>query len=282
MLNKSNFLIAKLAAGDDDGAMPLHTGIWVEPEYTAVTDGRLAVRVSAYEADQNALLFDLDGLEPAEHWTGFLLDKDSALKVAAAIPAKSELAQAGFGLVDATTEDNPKAMVAVNSVRRQSIVRSEKVGVKFPDLERLTPSKESARFMIRVNPELLLDLLKTVAQFCKSHRIDCIELRAYSGKKPLRIDAVSDLQEMLALLMPMGEAEFGAPEADEAANVLTAKLWDIKKLADDDRRALRSFVMGGDKVTVRYRDTPMVREILARLEKRDEAEKSNEDEEGEV
>lgn len=209
MLNKSNFEIAAMAA-DDEHAPPALTGLYVTPTGTAVCDGHCSITVSSVTIQQGSLFEPEEGVEPADHFTPFVLDRDSALKIAAAIPKKTEYQNAKFGIIDATTEDSERAMVSVNDLQRQEIIRSRKIDGDFPDVTRFTPVLSTAAFTISLGPDLICSVLKQVVKFCNAHSTGTILLSFYGQGKALRIDADGIDQQLVAVVMPQRS---DAPEA---------------------------------------------------------------------
>lgn len=207
VLNRHNFEIAELASTDEDRL--IFCGINVTPEGTQVTDGHLAVMVSSLDRQQASLFGEMEGIEPADCFTPFVLDRESALKIARAIPKKSE--EPIYPIIDATSEDNDRAMISVNDLLRQEIVRARKIEGKFPAVEKLCPDKDAARHLILMSPDLLLAAMKTISKFCKGHELHSIELRVFGPGKGLRIDATGLGQSLTAVIMPQ-RSDVGAEE----------------------------------------------------------------------
>jgi hypothetical protein len=200
MLNKHNFDIAQLAPSGDD-AKAIFRGVYVTPKASYVTDGRLAVRVSAPES-QPSLFNTMDGIEPAEWFTPFIVDRETALLIAKNAPKKTSDDDAQLIAVDVSTEVNGQATVAVNDLLRQAVIRSNKVEGEYPDIDKLTPAKKNATLTICFNAELLAALTATVNKFCKSHGTGSVILRFTNANAGMRIDADGIGQTLTALLMP--------------------------------------------------------------------------------
>jgi len=178
-------------------------GVYVTPEGTYETDGHQAVMVTAVE-QQQALLFDEEsGVEIADFFTPFILDRESALKVAKAIPKKTENVEATYAVVDATTENNERAMISVNDIYRQEVLRARKIEGNYPDIAKVIPDADTAKFTLRMNPVLLLGVLKSLQKFCAGHECRSVEVRLFGAGKPIRIDADGLTQKMTAIVMPM-------------------------------------------------------------------------------
>jgi hypothetical protein len=205
LLNRNNFQIAELAPDDEERLTMC--GILVAPNRTVVTNGHMAVVVSAVDTIQPSLFEQIEGIEPAESFTPFILDRDSAIKIAKRIPKDTE-DNPVFPIIDATTEGNDRAMVSINDIFRQEILRATKIAGDFPDVQRAIPDKEAARFTLLIDPELLTRLLKAVVRFCDGR---AMEMRLYGAGRPVRIDAGDAEQSLVAVIMPLrGDA---VPEA---------------------------------------------------------------------
>jgi hypothetical protein len=222
MFNRHNFEIAELAP-QEEGRL-VFCGIYVTPAGTCETDGHQAVIVSDQNTEQPNLFGDIEGVVPAEHFTPFILDRESALKISKAIPKKASNDAAKYAVVDATSENNENAMVSVNDVFRQEILRARKISGTFPDLSRVMPAPEKALVTMSVNPELLGNVLKVAQKFCKGHGSPSVTLRFYPAGNPIRIDVQGDGQSFTAVVMPMraDDGEAKAPEPGEVEQDETA------------------------------------------------------------
>lgn len=206
LLNRHNFLIAELVAEPDATADPAIAGLLVSPTGTTATDGRQLITVSAPEVQPN--LFRANGIEPAEFFTDFILDRESALKIAKAIPNDKETPELNYAVIDCSTENNETATLAIDENIRQEIVKARKIDAKYPSCEKLIPDKDRAKFTIRFNPTVLLPVLKAFDKFAKDQPSPSFTMRLYSAREGIRIDAMSNGQTMTAIVMPMelGEA----------------------------------------------------------------------------
>lgn len=199
-LNRHNFEIAELAP--DDPARLTFCGILVAPDGTSETDGTQAIIVSASEQTQPNLFANAEDISPADHFTPFILDRESALKIAKAIPKKTENLEATFAVVDATTENSQRAMVSINDIYRQEILRATKIEGKFPEILRVIPSLDQAHIVLMMDPDILVSVLKAVQKFCKGHETASVTLSLFGTGQPLRIDAKGMGQSMVAVVMP--------------------------------------------------------------------------------
>lgn len=207
VLNRWNFEIARLAP-NDEGSAHL-AGIRVGPGGTAVTDGRCAILVTAAEQLQGQLFGPGEGITAVEEFSPFMLDRESALKIAAALPRKTkDDEQPVLPVVDQSTETTDRAMISVNDAFRQEVLRAPKMG-SFPAIESMLPEREKAKFSLLFNPDLLLDVLKAVRTFCAGRETYSIELSFFGSGKPMRIDADGHGQFLTAIVMPQSSGSEG-------------------------------------------------------------------------
>ena len=208
MLNKFNFAIASLL---DSEAMGPTAGLLVSPGSTTETDGRQLVVVTAPEA-QPSLFPPDDGIIEAEEFTPFVLDKDSALKLAKVMPKPKEGNSREMAVIDISTETDGTATLALNDDERRVIIKSEKLVGDFPNMGRMIPGKDGARFEIAFNTDVLVPVLKSFHAFSGS-----ITMRLFGADTGMRIDAEADGQIMTAVVMPMRIVEevSGVPPAKE-------------------------------------------------------------------
>src|SRR5579864_1767711 len=113
MFTQFNFSIASLLPSDPD-AMPRGAdGLHVSPDRTIETDGRQVVIVTAPES-QPTLFDQPDGLEEAQFFTPFLMDRDSAVKLAKMFPKRDpEAPENSMALLDVHTEAESDATLAL-------------------------------------------------------------------------------------------------------------------------------------------------------------------------
>ena len=205
MLNKINFQIASLLPSDTSDLPTKIAGLWVGPGCTVETDGHQLVMVTAPEV-QRTLFDPPDGIDPAEEWTPFLLDRTSAMTLAKIMP-KPDADNPGvdIAVIDASTENGETAMLAVDERVRQEIIKAKKMSAEeFPDVARVIPPADSARFTIALNPDVLVPVMKLFQSFCGQ---PTVTIRLYDAAKGVRIDAECDGQVMTAVVMPQRQTE---------------------------------------------------------------------------
>jgi hypothetical protein len=208
MLNKHNFEIAELAPQDEDRLTLC--GIYVTPNGTHETDGHQAVMVTDVTTDQPNLFAEFEDVTPADTFTPFILDRESALKIAKAIPKKSSSPAGAYAVVDGLSEGSDKAQVSVNDIFRQEVLRAKKIEGQFPDVLRVFPDKDAATLEIWFNIDRLIALLRTLKKFADGHERESVVARFYGQRKVVRFDIEGEGQNIAAALMPMradGEQE---------------------------------------------------------------------------
>lgn len=205
MFNKNNFEVAKLLSVDDD-VPTSHRVLRITPEGTQATDGHLLVKVSAPKTQQPMLFPPMTGIEAAEWFTPFCIDRETALRIAKSIPTKGE-PETRMVAVDTNTEVNGDAIMAWNELLRESIVRSKKIEHEYPQLDRVIPEKDRAKITVCVNPYLLAALASAFERFAKTQGALQVVIRLYGPDKGIRFDAEGDGQEITAVLMPMRSVE---------------------------------------------------------------------------
>jgi hypothetical protein len=203
MLNRHNFQIAEMLPKDGDTL--IERGIWIGPGATVETDGAHLITVTAPEA-QPSLFPETDGIQPAEEFQPFVLDRESALRIAKALPKKCD-DPSKFAAIDASSDDCAKATLAVNEVIREDILRARKLEGNYPDVQRAIPDTESARFEISLSAWRLAAILKQFEKFTAANMTPSVTLRLYDAQRGVRMDAESNGQRMTAVLMPLRQED---------------------------------------------------------------------------
>lgn len=194
MLNRFNFSIAKLIDAESIGPI---SGLLVSPTSTIETDGHQLIVVTAPESQPSLFPAD-DGISDAEEFTPFILDRDSALKLAKVIPNPKEGAPRELAVIDISTENDGTATLAVNDDERRTIVKSEKIAGEYPDTVKLIPAVDDARFEVQFNSDILVPVLRAFQQFSAT-----MTIRMFAANRGIRIDAEGDGQTMTAVVMPL-------------------------------------------------------------------------------
>lgn len=202
MFTNHNFNIAALLPSDPDAMISSAAGLYVSPERTIETDGHQVVVVTAPES-QPTLFDQPDGLEEAEFFTPFLMDRESALKLAKSMPKRnSDAPENSMAMVDVHTEAESDSTLAVTEDVRRAIFKSVKRDAsKFPAVDNIIPRPEDATLEMRFNPDILVPVLRAFQKFTPFPEIT---IRLYGPNSGIRIDAeAEDGQAMTAMVMPM-------------------------------------------------------------------------------
>jgi hypothetical protein len=213
VFSKFNFKIASLLPTDPEALIPSAGGLLVTPERTIETDGHQAVIVTAPES-QPTLFDNPDGMEEAEFFTPFLMDRESALKIAKIIPKRNpDAPENSLAMIDVHTEAESDSTVSIAEDVRRAIFKSRKVdAAKFPQIDRAFPPEEEARFDVQFNADTLVPVLKLFQEFAGQDKMTpIITIRLYGPKHGVRIDAAACGQKMTAVVMPMRQVEQETP-----------------------------------------------------------------------
>lgn len=202
MFTKHNFKIASLLPSSTEDLPPSFSGLYVSPERTIETDGHQMVIVTRPES-QPGLFSSPDGLEDAEFFTPFVMDRDTAIKLAKSMPKRDKDApERGMAMVDVHTEAESESTVAITEDIRRVICKSAKGNAeRFPMPEKLLKPDDEARFEVRLSPDILAPLFQIFQGFCA---FPSVTIRLYDQNDAVQITAEgNDGQKMTALVMPM-------------------------------------------------------------------------------
>jgi hypothetical protein len=224
MFTKFNFEIAGLLPKDPD-ALPLFAaGLFVSPERTIETDGHQLVIVTAPES-QPTLFDQPDGLEEAQFFTPFIMDRESALKIGKQIPKRNpDAPENSMAMLDVHTEAESDSTVAITEDVRRAIFKSlKRDAAKFPNTDGILRDPETARFEIQFNADVIAPVLKLFQEFAGQDKMTpIVTLRFFGPSDGVRIDAVACEQKMTAVVMPMRMVEQSIPVEDLKVTVTVA------------------------------------------------------------
>lgn len=209
MFTRWNFDIAGLLPTDPDALLITAGGLFVSPERTMETDGHQVVIVTAPES-QPSLFDQPDGLKEAEFFTPFLMDRESALKIAKLIPKRNpDAPENSMAMLDIHTEAESDSTVAVTEDVRRAIFKSlKRDATKFPAIDKFLPDPETARFEIQFNADMLAPVLRLFQKFASQDKMTpTITIRLFGPTAGMRIDATACEQKMTAVVMPMRMTE---------------------------------------------------------------------------
>ena len=208
MLNKHNFSIAKLAPKASDTKYTL-AGIQVTPDGTAVTDGHMAVTVSATPTMAEEFPV-VNGSVPVDDFVPFVMDRADAEAVAKQAPMKQPwnkprqvLDHVGIG---AETVQNGHVQILTAEPENPQTSCFGKADSTFPDIARVTPDRAESVADVYVNADQLIPMLQQAQKFHGKARAKCIKIRLFGPDRVLRVDAKNDQgQEFMGILMPIRE-----------------------------------------------------------------------------
>jgi hypothetical protein len=233
MLNKHNLEIAELAS-KDESRFTLNA-IYVTPEATVETDGHQLVMVTTPDIDAESFPAT-PGVTPTKKFKPFLLDAETALKIAKAIPRKTTLPVLACVAIGSESDKEPPkaakgedqqpgtAVLAVNNLESPQVFQPKKMKGNFPDYERVIPKPGSEFFQVGFDLNILVPVLERFQKFLKPDRnIKPPAPVSFQFQQPtegssgainhnaLRLDAENDGQKMTAVVMPLRHG-------DDAAN----------------------------------------------------------------
>ena len=196
MLNKNNFVIAKLCAKEVGNTL---NTIRVTPTETAVTDGHLLVVVKGDEQETEDFP-KVSGIQPETDFIPFTLDKEVALSVAKSVK-KSKMPILQNIMIG--TNENGKYMVTTN-LEQTNIVPVKDNSGSFPDYSKVIPSEESTKFSIKFDLNKLVPLLSTLKDISNTYSDGKWAKFSFTdNEKALRIDLkTEEEQEVIAVIMP--------------------------------------------------------------------------------
>lgn len=198
LYNKNNFQIADLAPKD---ARYYQNGVHITKNYTEVTNGHYAVRVSTPK-DKEKIVEEfplLEGKKPVElKEGGCVISSTFAKAVGDAIPKNQDLPVLENTVTVESGDDDVEFAVTDLEVTR--FLRGKKLFGKFPNIDAAIP-KEDGKFIISVNADYLIKIL----QQYKKMKIETVQLDFYGEDLAIKLsgtDKDKD-QDCSAVLMPV-------------------------------------------------------------------------------
>ena len=195
--NKNNFQIAELTPKE---GKYYQNGVHVTNEYTEVTNGHYAVRVSTPK-DGKEMVSEfplLNGKEPVElEEDGCIISSKFAKAVGDAIPKNLSLPVLQNTVAVESKGDDIEFAVTDLDVTR--FLRGRKIDSKFPDIDAVI-HKEDGEFVISVDPDYLI---KVMQQY-KKMKIKTARFDFYGQNSAIKITGKDDKeQKCLSILMPV-------------------------------------------------------------------------------
>jgi len=209
MFTKYNFAIGGLLPSDPDALPPFAAGVLIAPDRTAETDGHQIVIVTSPES-QPTLFPNPEGMEDAENFTPFLMDRESALSIAKVMPKRDpDAPENSMAMLDVSTEaESDSTLAVIGDIRRQILKSIKRDASKFPNIDAVVPRIEDARFEIRFNADILVPVLRLFQKFAgDGASMSTITMRLYEAHAGVRIDADGPEQKMIAVVMPLRSVE---------------------------------------------------------------------------
>lgn len=187
MLDRQNFEIAALAPKAAAVLAPQLCGLLVAPGATYATDRTMAVRVTA------------DWRAGCEQFKPFILDRESALNVARAIPSTTQNGGAQYAVVDPSTDAGPDAILSITGAFRRETLQAPKLEGSFPDIDRVM-ARCKDQLTISVDPDRLAAIVQAIQRFCRTRKARRLKITVSGPDEPLRFDVDGDGQTFTAVL----------------------------------------------------------------------------------
>ena len=204
MLNKHNFAIAKLAPKDATTKYTL-TGIQVTPDGTAVTDGHMAVTVSATPTPAQDFPI-VNGSAPVDDFEPFIMRRADAEEVAKQAPRKQAMAVLDHVGIGAETVHNGHVQILITDSDSPQTRNFNKADCAFPDLAKVTPDPADSVSAVYVDADKLVPILQQAQKFQGKARAKGISIRLFGPDRVLRVDAKNEQgQKFMGILMPIRE-----------------------------------------------------------------------------
>ena len=204
MLNKHNFSIAKLAPRESITKYTL-AGIQVTPDGTAVTDGMMAVTVSATPTMAQEFPF-VNGAVPVDDFVPFIMRRADAEEVAKQAPRKQTMAVLDHVGIGAETTHNGHVQILTTDLTSPQTRSFDKADCAFPDIARVTPDPDKSESAIFVDADKLVAILQQVQKFHGKARAKGVKIRLFGPDHVLRVDAKNEQgQEFMGIIMSMRE-----------------------------------------------------------------------------
>jgi len=211
------------------------TGILVEEHATVATNGHYLAWVSEDSAEASAFpIVPGFGAAAADERKKFLLDRESALAIAKAVPNGKSLPILSHVAVKTETNvenGETQGVLAVTDLERPQVFHPKPSSGQFPNYQAVIPDWDKAKFRISVNADYLALIAKAFAGFAgEPHKT--VVLSFYGEDHAMRFDgSTRDGQGMTAVLMPMrgtgdqaGSYGYAERQAKREAEAEAAKL----------------------------------------------------------
>ena len=203
-LNKHNFAIAKLAPKESTTRY-FPTGVKVTPDGTAVTDGHMAVTVSATSTIASEFPF-VNGAVPVDDFVPFVMRRADAEEVAKQAPKKQTMAVLDHIGIGAETTHNGHVQILTTDLTSPQTRNFNKTECAFPDIARVTPNPDESASSIYVDADQLVPMLQQAQKFQGKARAKGIKIRLFGPGRTMRVDATNEQgQEFVGILMPLPE-----------------------------------------------------------------------------
>jgi hypothetical protein len=236
LLNKHNLEIAKLVKDADrnSGSRIRTENVYVSPDYTAVTDGSMAVKVTTPKMSRDSYPDLADKGVPAvvDDFAPFHVPVETALKVLKGHPGggrKTSIPILQCIGVALTANGDPALVTTDLEVHQVVPVKPDKNVSYVEDIDRVFRSPGEAMLTIHLDGKRLLALVQAAVKFLGNSRRDnevVLKVGTFMSQRVLTLAAEnSEGQTFSAAVMPLGSPAEEAYEAEQKrlANEQAAK-----------------------------------------------------------
>ena len=204
MLNKHNFAIAKLAPRTEESKHTL-AGIRVTPDGTAVSDGHMAVTVSATSTPAQEFAV-VNGAVPVDDFLPFIMRRADAEEAAKQAPRKQQFPVLDHIGIGAETCHNGHVQILTTDLDNPQTRSFNKAVGTFPDLTRVTPDLAESESAVCVDVDKLVPILQQAQKLQGKAYIKRVKISLFGSDRVLRVDATNEQgQAFMAVLMPTRE-----------------------------------------------------------------------------
>lgn len=202
MLNRHNFAILPFVSKEQ--SRYTLNALQVTKDATIATDGhRLGwVSVSKCKSENYPVVANVG--KPTDDFAPFLLERDTAVKIAKSIPSKESIPALNHAAVSQETVDGEvKTTITATDLENTAIHPIRKFSGMFPQYQNVIPKLESAKFQITLSAAYLMEIAKAFNSF--NERDKAVLISFTDAESPVRFDARNQETEqaMTVVLMPM-------------------------------------------------------------------------------
>lgn len=208
MLNKHNLEIADFCSQYE--SRYILEGIYVSPEKTSATDGRILVEITTPKENLEDNEPKVKGCEFTRDFKPFMMPAKLAKEICRSIPTDSQTSGFSFmryAHVDQSSDPDPEKEIKIGTLNRESnrIFQFKSLSGTYPDTKSAIWDPADETFAITVNPELMLKAMQMFNRFLRKWNMKSITMRFKKSNNAIRIEAknLETEQTAVCMVMPM-------------------------------------------------------------------------------